>query len=248
MVATNGRRDWQDLAAEDPLWAVLSAPEKRHGGWQEEEFLETGERDVARLMGMVDSLGRPTDRGRALDFGCGPGRLTRALSSHFREVVGVDISEHMVVRARELNADRPACSFEVMSGDDLGRLPAASFDLVYTTLVLQHMQSREEILVAIEGLLERVRIGGLLVFQVPVHIPLMRRLRLRHHAYRGLRAMGVSPSRLLNSGALNPMRMTSVPRADLDALLARRGASVGHVGETVLADGTQSATLFVTRA
>lgn len=241
-------RDWEELATEDPLWAVLSDPRKRHGGWQPEEFLETGRRDVERLMEVVQRLGCPQGRARALDFGCGPGRLSRALAAPFDEVVGVDVSETMVRRAREINADEPACSFEVIGGHELDRLPAASFDLVYTTLVLQHMGSRKEIVGAVEGLFDRVRAGGLLVFQVPVQIPFARRLRLRHHAYRFLRRVGVSSSWLLGRGTLNPMRMTAVPRGELEALVARRGGRPLEVAQTVLADGTKSATFFVARA
>jgi len=44
-------------------------------------------------------VGRPLRFGRALDFGCGPGRVTRALAAWFDESVGVDVSPVMIAEA-----------------------------------------------------------------------------------------------------------------------------------------------------
>ncbi len=41
--------------------------------------------------------------GKALDFGCGVGRLTQALADYFNEVAGVDVSPTMVNKALEYN-------------------------------------------------------------------------------------------------------------------------------------------------
>ena len=37
---------WRRLGADDPLWAVYVAPGTRHGGWDLEDFLETGRAEV----------------------------------------------------------------------------------------------------------------------------------------------------------------------------------------------------------
>jgi ubiquinone/menaquinone biosynthesis C-methylase UbiE len=44
---------------------------------------------------------------RALEIGCGPGRLMRPLSRHFGEIHGVDISDEMIALAREKLRDIP---------------------------------------------------------------------------------------------------------------------------------------------
>ena len=98
-------RDWDDLALVDPFWAVLAADDKRGGGWELSEFLSTGEADVEQILATAAELGRPTRHERALDFGCGVGRLTRALARRFDEAVGIDVSERMLEQARRLNAD-----------------------------------------------------------------------------------------------------------------------------------------------
>ena len=38
---------------------------------------------------------------RALEIGCGPGRLMRPMSRHFGEIHGVDVSDEMIRLARE---------------------------------------------------------------------------------------------------------------------------------------------------
>src|SRR5262245_40604794 len=55
----------------------------------------------------------------ALDFGCGAGRSTRFLRDLGFEVVGVDISEHMLARARERD---PQGDYRLMPDGDLGNL------------------------------------------------------------------------------------------------------------------------------
>ena len=36
------RQNWEQLAEKDPMWAVLSRPEKRNGHWDRDEFYATG--------------------------------------------------------------------------------------------------------------------------------------------------------------------------------------------------------------
>lgn len=47
------------------------------------------------------TLGHPRERGVALDFGCGVGRLTRALAAFFDRATGVDISSSMIEEAKK---------------------------------------------------------------------------------------------------------------------------------------------------
>ena len=153
-------RDWDDLATVDPLWAVLSVDEKRNGGWDLQAFLATGEAEVEHILATAAKLGRPARRERALDFGCGVGRLSRALARRFDETVGIDVSERMLEQARQLNADTAQLSFA--NGD---APPAGRFDLVVANLVLQHLPSRALARDYIDRLVEAARPDGLVVFQ-----------------------------------------------------------------------------------
>src|SRR5437588_12704850 len=78
-------RDWEEMAALDPLWAILSSPEKRFGNWGLQEFLCTGQEEVSSLMQAAQRLGLPRQKRRAIDYGCGIGRLTKPFRTHFAE-------------------------------------------------------------------------------------------------------------------------------------------------------------------
>src|SRR5205085_632265 len=122
-------------------WAVCTTQGTRFGGWDVDEFFATGEVEVAEILAAAERLGVPRARGAALDFGCGLGRLTRALATRFDRTVGVDISPRMVDRARTLTPD-PACEFRVNSGADLAGLADGACDLVLSSVVLQHVPQR----------------------------------------------------------------------------------------------------------
>jgi SAM-dependent methyltransferase len=123
----------------DPLYAILTDPKYRHGGGNRDEFLDTGESFAAAIVEQCDALGLAKDRGRALDFGCGIGRVSAPLSHRFAEVVGLDISPSMVETARSVHGERTNCRFEVQRTTDLRQFADASFDLVLCVLVLQHL-------------------------------------------------------------------------------------------------------------
>ena len=49
----------------------------------------------------------------AQGFGCGVGRLTRALADHFERVVGIDVAPSMIAQARAMNREYARCNFRV---------------------------------------------------------------------------------------------------------------------------------------
>jgi SAM-dependent methyltransferase len=220
------QRDWDDLAAGDPLWAILSDPARRYGRWDLTDFLESGEREVAALMRKSESLGHPTARGRALDFGCGVGRLTRALGVRFRETVGVDISPTMIDQARRVNADRPNCTFVHNVQPALSIFPDASFDLVYTNIVLQHLPNQSTAERYIGELVRVLAAGGLLVFQIPDVIPLRHRIQPRRRLYHALQSVGVRSTRVHRALGLHPIRMIGLPEARAVAVVTSAGGTV----------------------
>jgi SAM-dependent methyltransferase len=226
--ASDQARDWDDLALVDPFWAVLAADGKRGGGWALDEFLSTGEADVEQILATAAELGRPSRSERALDFGCGVGRLTRALARRFDEVVGIDVSERMLEHARRLNADTRNATFA-----NAEHLPVGRFDLVVANLVLQHLPNRALARVYITRLVEAARPDGLVVFQLPTRVPLARRLQPRRRLYSALRHH-VSAERLHAAG-FHPVRMLALPEADVRATVDRAGATVAHTEDAAAA-------------
>jgi SAM-dependent methyltransferase len=243
------KREWEEIAGEDALWAILSYSDRKFGAWDRDEFFRTGEVEIEELMTRAQELGRPVGRGSALDFGCGVGRLTRALSHHFDTCLGLDISETMVKGGRELNADRPGCAFEVNARPDLQGIDDRTFDLIFTRIVLQHQPSQA----AIEGYLaEFVRTlkdDGLLVFQLPSGIPLTIRMQPRRKVYVLLRRLGFRSKFLYWKLGLHPMRMRHVPKPEVIAFLESRGAKVLRVDTTTDPSyGFEDSVYYVTKS
>ena len=160
------RRTYEQLGSEDPFYAVLSRRSARSGGWDPEEFFRTGGDEIAGVLTYLDELGSPPSKGRALDFGCGVGRLSQALGEHFERVVGVDIAASMVRRAEELNRHGERVRYVVNTTDRLGALETDSFDFAYSSITLQHIPP-EAARHYVEELVRVLVPGGVAAFNVP---------------------------------------------------------------------------------
>lgn len=89
-------------------------------------------------------------RGRvALDFGCGAGRSSRFLRSLGFTVLGVDVSEPMLVRAR---ARDPDGAYVRIPDGDLGGVRERSFDLVLCAFTFDNVPTYEKRLSLFSGL------------------------------------------------------------------------------------------------
>jgi SAM-dependent methyltransferase len=155
---------WEAIAhGEDVFNAIFGWPDKPDQ--TVDAFLASGEAEIeGRLREAGERWQLPRWRRHALDFGCGAGRLTQALASHFEHAVGVDVAPGMLETARGLNRKGDRCEFVLNDEPDLRRFPDDSFDMVYSVLVLQHLPSDLQRRYAAE--LARVLVpGGLLVFQ-----------------------------------------------------------------------------------
>jgi SAM-dependent methyltransferase len=161
------QRQWDRFGREDPLWAILTAPGKRHGGWNPRDFFHSGEVEIARVMEKLQTTLKGINRvsGRALDFGCGVGRATQALCEYFDRVEGVDISAAMIKQADHYNRFGDRCIYHVNPAADLRMFGDAAFDFVYTAHVLQHMQPKYA-RAYVGEFFRIVRPGGLVVFQI----------------------------------------------------------------------------------
>ena len=158
---------WEAAARQDPLFAVLSDPSKRGGGWDLDAFFASGSREIQTVLEHVRSCGIDVPpRGPALDFGCGVGRLTRPLAAEFGHCTGVDIASGMLDTAATINAEVSGCEFRLNDRPDLSAFESGTFGFVYSNIVLQHMEPR----LAQGYIAEFVRLlrdDGVAVFQVP---------------------------------------------------------------------------------
>ncbi len=241
MSVARDRRDWEALARTDPLWAVWTHPERRGGGWagHEKEFFDVGAGEVASILAAGARHGRPLTRRRALDFGCGVGRLSRAVAAHFGEVLGLDVSHAMVERARELNADVPGCRFEVNAAVGLPALEDRSFDLVISLITLQHVSDKRAVRSYLRELARVLAPGGLMAVQLPLNVP----RRVRWHPARALHALARASGR--PPGWLAPwaMHLGGLPQDQAEECLRAGGAQLLEV----LPDGRTGSELIPSR-
>jgi ubiquinone/menaquinone biosynthesis C-methylase UbiE len=238
------RASWEDLGALDPLWAILSDSAHQYGRWNIDEFFATGEDEVRGVLAATSRLGLPRCKKKALDFGCGVGRLTRALAAEFDHAVGVDISQPMIDQAREYNRALGNCTFVLNDRADLSAFPSAEFDFVYSNIALQHVQDRSAIYAYIRDFIRVLRPDGIAVFQMSSHLRLRNRLQLRPRLYNALRALGVTPKFLYDRLRLHPITMTFVPERDVRRVVTEAGGSVLDVESRTVAT-TISAMYFV---
>jgi ubiquinone/menaquinone biosynthesis C-methylase UbiE len=98
---------------------------------------------------------------RALEIGCGPGRLMRPMSSRFVEIHGVDVSDEMIALAKEKLADVPNAHAHVTDGASLAQFGDESFEFVYSFAVFQHIPSREVVFDYLRETRRVLKTGGL---------------------------------------------------------------------------------------
>jgi ubiquinone/menaquinone biosynthesis C-methylase UbiE len=102
---------------------------------------------------------------RALEIGCGPGRLMRPMSRHFVEIHGVDVSDEMITLAKQKLADVPNAFPQVADGSSLTQFPDESFEFVYSYAVFQHIPDREVVFQYLRETHRVLKTGGLARFQ-----------------------------------------------------------------------------------
>lgn len=159
------RSDWDARARENARYYVNTATEE----WTDAEFFASGERTVAEeiLTDMTNICqGKDPKAMKVLEIGCGAGRVTRALANLFGEVHAVDVSGEMVARATKATESFPGAHVYQNNGMDLAVIPGSGFDFAFSTIVFQHIPSREVIENYVREVSRLLRPGALFKFQV----------------------------------------------------------------------------------
>jgi SAM-dependent methyltransferase len=159
MISTD--KAWEKFGRLNPYFGVL-ADEKFESGNIEENrdlFFATGRSSVAHILNQYRNHFGTLPRERALDFGCGVGRLTFPLAEEFTSVLGLDISPSMLSEAGS-NAERLGVSNAIFAlADDRLSNARGEFDFVISYLVLQHVPVRRGLPI-LSRLVGKVRPGG----------------------------------------------------------------------------------------
>jgi SAM-dependent methyltransferase len=140
----NTDRAWETVAQTDPYWGVLTSDEFLGAGLDastEAKFFGSGQVHIDEMLDVLRSQVRPGFApASSLDYGCGVGRLLLPLSALSERVVGVDISDSMLARARQHLAAAGRTNAELIHPDQLSSvLPV---DFIHSTIVLQHINPK----------------------------------------------------------------------------------------------------------
>jgi SAM-dependent methyltransferase len=160
------RQDWNARAREDPHYYVAFGRREQ----DDAEFFATAADVLRGLRAEARHLrvpGRPFPAGlKALEIGCGPGRIMRPLSADFAEIHGIDVSDEMIRLAREKLRGIPNAHVYHTRTSDLSLFPDESFDFVYSYAVFQHIPSREVVLGYLADARRVLKPGGILRCQI----------------------------------------------------------------------------------
>ena len=228
------QKSWDHFGTVDPMWAVLTYANKMGNQWEPEEFFATGKTMIDLVMKHLDNLGASPSKGNALDFGCGVGRLTQALTSYFENVDGVDIAPSMIEQAKTYNQTPERCHYHLNFSEDLSLFQDATFDFALTLITLQHVETRYS-RQYLKEFLRVLKPGGILLFQIPSEPT--RNSRIRRFVKGCVPGWVLNQYRRRSYGDRHEERMSfqasmemyGIPRSEVMALMEENG------GETLSA-------------
>jgi SAM-dependent methyltransferase len=224
---------WDEKAREDAFYFVDNRLD--YGSPDVERFWAGGEEALSLLL---EIAGASIDADDVIvDIGCGLGRLSRAAACRAAHVRAIDVSDEMLRRAQELNAELDNVDWIHGDGRTLQPIEDASVDGCISLVVFQHIPDPAITLGYIREMGRVLRPGGWAAFQVSTDARIHRpnqgfRERLRALAGRG------------PQGQRNPAWVGSAVELDhLRATAGECGLNVAHVEDP----GTQYCTVFLQR-
>jgi 2-polyprenyl-3-methyl-5-hydroxy-6-metoxy-1,4-benzoquinol methylase len=160
-------KKWDYFGETNPYFAVATFDKFKSENLNDNaltEFFETGEEYVERIWQEIESNFQTEFKPRkAIDFGCGVGRITLPLARRCEKVIGIDISENMLKEARENSARFNLGNVNFVKGDNDLTKVAGEFDFIHSFIVFQHIKPKigEAIFKKFVGMLSNGGIGVL---------------------------------------------------------------------------------------
>lgn len=154
---------WNHLAQTNDRYAVRSVPHEQ----TDEEYEASGREDISNFLqndSLLVELLPPFRQCTILEIGCGSGRLTKTLATMFQQIVAIDISSIMLMKAREF-VSASNVRFVESDGTSVPVEPS-SIDLAFSYIVYQHFPSKDSISSSFSNVARALRPGGLFKVQI----------------------------------------------------------------------------------
>lgn len=126
------KKDWDRRVSHDYRFWMSDGHKDDRAMW------ESGRRDFDILSeGILDLESRTV-----LEVGCGVGRLLKAALPRCRRIIGIDVSEKAIAKARDLLGSDPKLELHIGNGIDLSVIASGSIDYVFSFAALTSMPTR----------------------------------------------------------------------------------------------------------
>lgn len=171
LLARWSRMEWEAIARENPLFAVMSVPDflnEGPDGFSEaslEAFFRKGE-DIfeTHVRPCLARLEAGAERPFLVEYGCGMGRILKAVLASGYDCAGIDISPTMLKHCRNFLGDR--VPLYQLDADNRCGIPDGAADIVYSYAVFQHIQKLSVYERALEEVARIVAPGGVLALHL----------------------------------------------------------------------------------
>ena len=161
------KSDWNARANYDVKFSIRAVDSQT-----EKDFWDSGLVDsefiIGRNTNRYDMIMQSRDPKnlKALEIGCGIGRILIPMTGIFGEVIGVDVSDEMVKLGKEKISNIKNCKILENSGSDLSFLEDNYFDFCYSFIVFQHIPEKSIVAGYITEVSRILKPNGVFRFQV----------------------------------------------------------------------------------
>lgn len=159
---------WSKLGEIEPHFSVLSHPQYMPAAFarHQDAFYASGADEFGAALRRLETLGLiPRRDGRAVEFGCGAGRVTRQLANAFAQVVGYDVSPNLLRLAEERFENQGVRNVDLRRIESVETLAVPPHDFFYSKIVFQH-NPPPIAKYFLDLMLGKLNVGGIAFFQL----------------------------------------------------------------------------------
>jgi ubiquinone/menaquinone biosynthesis C-methylase UbiE len=143
MFNSNTDKEWEEFGKDDPYFGVLTSDKYHKSNLTDEgreDFFKSGFSYIDEVIEKVRLHIDPDFTiKRALDFGCGVGRLVVPIANIAEEVTGVDVSDSMLSEAKKNCETYSINNVTFAKSDDSLSLLKGKYDFINSFIVFQHI-------------------------------------------------------------------------------------------------------------